>query len=474
MLVTQFSLRDVAVLESLTGSDELARFGVEATVSVDLEAGSVEFRAGGQGTWSVSGDVDELGWPQDDPVDGITTERLVERWHDSGFVGAACVQLVVHKDPWSAPIAQETSGAVWIGHSLKGFVRWVEGRHPDDSLGALLERGAGLVLLLDWTAEATDLGPNLTIGAPETRPAAPPVTPEWPGEGDGWRRRAFLVELDGCPDSLRGPLLVSIGWAAATLLGEEVSRSSVRPDRDSITRWHLPATHPDVGREPPAVVLLARWVSAEATTTRLAIARKVAATRLDHPIARGGGELLEAAEIAYRQTIDSTVQAALGRQVELEQSFRSVDSELSTVRANLLQALDQTVLRAIVGLIATAAAAITTEEKSATFVLSGSLLVAVYVLFSATVELAVARRDAEARITAFESIVHMRGGELAAAPLATLHAWRRQIRRRARWMRWLLVAIAASIACGGALTAAAIDEPPNRSTSEQGIVASSP
>lgn len=136
---------------------------------------------------------------------------------------------------------------------------------------------------------------------------------------------------------------------------------------------------------------------------------------------------------------------------------RSIDAEFTTIRARLVETLDQTLLRTAAGLVAIAAAAAAADQKSAGFVRFGSLLVAAYVLFTASVQLEMARRDIADRLQSFDLVIAGRGSGLADDVRGVLANWREQLRRRVEWMRWSLVATAIAVAIGGLVVGHSID-----------------
>lgn len=446
--------------EALGSLDAITSLGATATVSLDIAGSTVVFTstAPTAGTWKLTGDLEELGWPDDRDPDAVPSSALVDHWQASGLVSNASVEVLLLKQRWAAPIAQETQTAVWVGPCLIGFADWMNGRSPEATLGILLRDGPALVLLRDWTGQPFDCGVNLIIAGLNFRSTPVSEAARWPDETECWRRRALLVELQQCPAALRPGLSRALAWAAVLLIAEEAGNGEARPDSNATTRWHLrplPADTPDLL---PAVTALARWVSEEPTSTRLAVARRVAGSRMDDPFLPGGASsTVEAATIAYRQTVDSSVRDALAAQLELEQSFRSIDGEFTAVRARLLETLDQTLLRGAAGLVAIAAAATATQQKSSGFVRFGSMLVAAYVLFVATAQLAMARRDVGERLRAFDEVVSGRGSELAKGILGVLERWRTELRSRVRWMRRTLLAVSFTVAAGGLFVANRID-----------------
>lgn len=455
----RYRLDGVAVEPAIASADSLTQAGADLVMSLDTSNGHVQMRTSrtGVGLWEVSGDLDEIGWPNEQDVDEIDKTFLVRHWRSTNLVTRAVVEIVLDKSPWSASISAETGRTVWVGSTQQGFERWLTERPPDSTLGVILAEHAALVLLADWPGAAVELGPNLSFGNLDHRAAALPTEAPWPEESEPWQRRSVLIDIENAPGELRPRLARAVGWSAALLIAEEHEGDQLRPDRNSTTTWNLPGTGPD---GVPAVVSLARWVSQELSITRLQIARTIAAVRLVDPFAGHDQSVLEAADIAYRQTVDSLVQAALLTQLELERSFRSMDAEFTTVRAHLVETLDQTLLRGAAGLVAIGAAAAASKQKSPSFILFGSLLVAAYVLFTATVQLAMAKRDLKDRLDAFQGLISSRGQELASDSLDAFSTWREHLRIRLLWMRWSMTAVAVVVAAGGLLVARNLDDRP--------------
>lgn len=460
--------------DALRGLDLLTRAGASTSVSLDIGGSTVVFasRPPTSGRWDLSGDLAEIGWLDDQDADDVDTSELADHWRESAIVADASVEVVLQKEQWTAPIAAAVKSAVWAGPRLQGFVAWMTDRPPEATLGLLLRDGPAVVLVRDWTGPPAQLGPDLTLADLNFRSTPSGSDAAWPATSEDWQRRALSLEVDQCPEPLSAGLIRAVGWSTAALLAEENLGDEAVPDRNASTRWRLRPLPADTPAVVPSVVLLSRWVSAEPTATRLSVARSIAGSRLSDPFSVVDSALVvEAAEIAYRQTVDLSVRAALAAQLELEQSFRSIDAEFTTVRSHLVETLDQTLLRAAAGLVAIAAAAAATEQDSAVFIRFGSLLIAAYVGFTGTVQLAMARRDAEQRLQAFEVVIGRRGAHLASDVLTVLGDWRRQLLRRLRWMRLALVGSAVVVAIGGLVVAANVDDgsgnsgPPSTTTS---------
>lgn len=448
------------VEEAILRLDVLTGVGASTTLSLDVSGSSVVFTSTPttSGIWKLSGDVADIGWTDDLDTEDIDSAMLLDHWRTISVVASASIEVLLEKERWAAPITSDFGGVVWVGPRLEGFVAWIADRPAESTLGVLFHDGPALVLLHDWAGATTGLGSSLTLASLTFRSTGSASEPPWPGTSSAWQRRALSVEIDACPVPLRAGLIRAVGWSAALLLAEESSSDEARPDRNATTRWRPPATPAGMPAVLPSVVALARWVSAEPSATRLAVARSVAGSRLPDPFATDGASaIVEAADIAYRHTVDSSVLTALSAQLELEQSFRSIDAEFTTVRSRLVEALDQTLLRAVAGLVAIAAAAAASDLKSAGFVRFGSLLVAGYIMFVAMIQFAMAGRDIYERLDAFEEVVMGRSGELAERVLDVLTRWRSQLRRRVRWMRWSLVAVSIVVGTGGLLVAASID-----------------
>lgn len=457
--VSQYKARTKGLPQALSVLSSLAELAAVAVrIAVDIDGSDVIIVNGdASSAWTVTGNLDGIAWPNEIDPATASTDQLIQHWIETGLPVVGIFSVVVDKSAWVAALHVSRVG-VWIGQTPAGFVGWLGSRSTEDTLGLLLHTGPAIVVLSDWTDPPCRLGPNLAVmGLDHASDITDDEgrTAEWPEEVDAWARRAVLIDLAGCPAVLLASLRRAVGWSSAMLIAQEAEGTDLRPDRDNLTRWSYP---PETATSAvaPSVTRLARWVAAEPTVTRLAVARKVAAMRLTDALA-DDTSVIEAADIAYRQTIDATVHQALARQAELEQTFRSIDGDLSTARSGLMNSLDQTLLRAIAGLVAIAAASAATEESSPGFIRFGSLLVAAYVLFCATVELAIARRDIDDRISGFTQLLQTRGQDLARSSITTLASWREQLERRTQHIRLVLVGAAAVIALGGLLVADAVD-----------------
>lgn len=153
------------VEEALRGLDTLTELGVSATVALDIAGSTVMFSSRGPttGQWTLTGDLQEIGWPDDRDADSVDTEAIADHWTVSTLVATATVEILLTKVLWAAQIAEETEATVWVGPRLSGFVAWISGRPPESTLGVLLRDGPALVLLREWSGEAAECGPNLTI-----------------------------------------------------------------------------------------------------------------------------------------------------------------------------------------------------------------------------------------------------------------------------------------------------------------------
>lgn len=455
-LLCRYVVNTDDIWATITEADVLTHAGASVAISLDVSGSSVPLHSGPAvaGSWNLAGDLRAMGWPEDAETESVQTAALIDHWHGNALVAMASVELLLEKGAWAEPIAKEVGGLVWVGPGLHGFLGWLRDRPPAASLGVLFQSGAAVVLLHGWTGPAVRLGPNLTLAGLDFREKTFPADTRWPEPCEDWQRRALLVEVREAPGILRAPLIRAVAWSAILLLAEETSNDVARPSRDATRRWQLRDLPTDAPDLLPTVVGLAHWVSHESNATRLAVARRIAAARVDDAFSTiAAAAVVEAAEIGYQQAIDSSVRDALDAQIELERTFRSIDGELATLRSGLRETLDQTLLRGVVGLVAIAAAAAATEQKSAGFVLLGSVLVAAYMMFTATIQLMMADRDAKERLQAFEELVAGRGSQTAERMVAVLGKWRIQLSDRTSRMRWGLAVASVVVAVGGSVAA---------------------
>lgn len=442
LLRLDFPLRTREALASLTS---LAVNFSELSVRFESDMGECTLRWSGGGTWGADGDVGLLPHLEGrEAADGYATDDVVRAWDAvPGLVVTA--SLSVDKRPWSEAAAAVSGATVWVGPSISGFERWLRELPAGAVLSALLARPCSMVLLRDWPGPLRACGPALTFGdlgdLGDRGPTAEcPKKRAWPMDVAVWKVRSLDVKISEVPEELRPRLAGIVGWGAAALLSEEPDGETMRPDHRVASRWLTPSDAHAQPKGVEAVRELCEWVSSEPNLSRLLVARQIAASRIDDPLnGPVANAVVDAAEVAYRQLVDATVQEGLTKQLDLERTFQTIDSEIASLRTKLSETVDQTVLRAAAGILAIVATVSVSTGASDPLILWGAGLLIAYLLSVAAIQLRFARRDAIDRLQTFIEVLRSRGFGLDTAAVRKLNQWDSDLRRRIRTIRLGLV-----------------------------------
>lgn len=457
--LTQYAFTTTDIAQALRWAGQAVDgHPITVAITLDIDGADLVLVPSRNGCWTIEGDSAVFAWNDDNDPPG--TDELVDHWMETQLQGKATVRVKVGKEQWVDDLQRATGVTAWVGYDLAGFVAWLTSTHPNATLGLLLRNSSAVVALATWEGPPINLGP-LTLGDLDPPPPSIDYVPEWLEDSQEWHRRALTVDVADAPNTVVAPLAAAATWAAVALIAEQVDTDEARPSRDHTTRWQRTPFPPGADRRETALVRVALWIAAEPNLTRLTIARRVAAQVIDAPYRPASAAVIETCDIAYRQTIDQTVQAALGRQVELEQAYRGIDAELSLVRSSLVQSLDQTIVRAVVGIIAIAAALVAADEQSPGLIWFAAIVAAGYLLFSGIVEMEMVRRDASARAVGFRDVLMSRGDHLAATAVSVVNQWETDVRTRAVVVRWILAATAVFLVLAAWIVAASVqDDPP--------------
>lgn len=452
---------------ALKGAAELVGLGASVVVRLAGEAETCELTSRTSGRWMGEGPITSV-------LPFLPTE-LREQWSTDELLAGApepfsgSLEVRFEKEPWVQAIGQETGRAAWIGGSVHSFVSWLSAPLLA-AWSPLLEQPGGLILLHDWQQPPAHLGPRLVLGGIATTAAPPPPDPGWPLPPDQVHLpllRAIEVDADEAPGELSPRLSALIGEAAGWLLAEERTEEGLRPDRLSTTRWPNPAA--SIRTSTPvrvaAVVALARWVIAEPNASRLSVARHVAASRI--PDALNGappGTTVELADISYAQIVDETVRKGLDAQAELERSFRSFDSDLSSMQTSIEDSVDDAVTKGLGGALAITVGALTIPAVRGWPTAVASLFVAAYVGFVAYWRVPALSLRALDRLTGFRQLVARRAFALGGELDASLTRWQSKIYGRKQRFKGsltvLLVVLLVIAGIGGFSTYSTDRKPP--------------
>lgn len=443
--------------EAVMGAvDLISQAADEVALRFEADVGQCEFSRAADGVWTPDGDVDILpGLTLQEGAEGYTSEALLDTWSNATGSVAVTASATTGKQQWANEIGSAARATVWLGPHLEGFGKWLDNSSAVNVLSSLLTNAPALVLLGDWSEPPCRLGAALTIAGLDDPPSVASATAplrEWPTPAPEWALRGLDVELSGAPDRLRPRLAGILGWAASRLLAARSGDDVVHPDSHSPTSWtvlpHAQAEPTDI----EAVRALCHWISREPNRTRLLVAQRTAAARIADPLnGPPDTSVVDAAEISYEQLVSETVQDGLAKQIELERSFREMDSQMATIRSSLTATLDQTLLRALAGMLAIAAAAFAIEKPTSGLVWAGTVLVVAYLLSVVFFQLRFSRAEVADRLTAFRQLLRARGFGLGTAAAETSNAWENNLKRRIGWIRLGLLAL-----CVVILTVAAV------------------
>lgn len=465
VLVYRWKVADMAA--ALRDARQLLGAGAEVKFTVSSTEGTLTFTAKGSDRWSFgTGPQPGLLLPRLAEVgpqtSWVTDELIAGDWDAAAAViTAAEANAEFAKSLWTSGIEGETNRSVWIGPDQAGFAAWLEETVPGGIAKKLFAKPAALALLADWPESGpATAGDSLTVGSLSARPRTEAKDPELLVPRLAERREEERLQLwrllrvdthSDLPDRLREPLNRAVGLAAARLIAVEEG-GKLRPASDRTEVWVLP---PTPGRGPSdvdAIVELARWVGADLSEIRFAVAGEIAARLIGDPLDGGpAGPPRDAARIAYRRAVHDDVAESLARQQKLEESFRALDDQAAAMRASTDETVDGTVAKSLAGALAIAIAALTSSAVRdwpatiAAFVLAGYLGVSALTLASWR------RNDADVRLEEAGEYAAQRVEGLGDQLKESSQTWRARLKRRVHFAVGLLWALAGLLAIGGLL-----------------------
>lgn len=425
-----------------------------------------------QGRWrldSGDGKVAPM-FPGYESRDEWSSDDVREALHSRGLDMVA--ELDVDKSPWREAVESRSGRSSWIGYSEASFRAWLETRSSLQVAQELFRLTAGAVVIYRWNDDVQHFGERLLIVPLKaiSRLGPPPDDVVWPHEAPIEVVRAAQIEPPSDDVGPYGSLLLRVAAVSAARIIELASTSDGRGDAgDLAIRWQVVDEGGVELDDVEGGLALIRWVATEPTTLRLAIACRVAAQRLPDPLHGPPSDaLISVANIAYESAIDDSVREALLQQAELERSFREMDSSLASAREAMTQGFESSLTRALAAVVAIGIAAVTADNFSGPLLIASAGLITAYLVIQATFGLAAHKRDLLSRLGTFELLVRGRGNRLSESLAIEIHTWKKQVGKRVRWLRFILVLVVIAIVVGGIAGASFIEARKDSDRGEEG------
>ncbi len=456
-------IRLVSWSNALTLARPVVEQGGTVRLSFTDEDETTVLQSVGIDDWRLEGEPDLVS-PQ------LAREEARSRWSTQELervtttpLDSARCSVDLAKERWSKPVRDATGRRVWIGVRGDAFVNWMTRQTWTGAARGLFDLPGALVLLADWVGPGVTAGSRLTLGDLSVRADGAPSDSGWPEAADAWIVRAAEVDLiadstaaatsrTAIEQALAGMAVA----AAASLIAEETEGEAQKPSRVGATTWAVPSVSVAPSTNVP-IIALARWVTRDPNATRLAVARQIAAERIDDPFTVADAQpMVSAAEIAYQSAVSSHVQTALRTQLELERSFHEVDGRVSDARDALRGAVDQSVVRALTAGLGISVAALTVSEVRGWPTVCAAAAVAAYVLFTAWWILSTMRIDLTTRFDALHDVIKLRQLGLGTDVAKQVTCWKNGLQTRTRWAQIVLTVFAVAILGGGVVLGATL------------------